>query len=262
MADFDSLPPGTFCWPELSTTDQRGAVSFYRRIFGWDVNEMPMGPTETYSMFEMRGRALGAAFSMRPEEREHGVPPHWNSYVSVTSVDEAVKRAAQLGGKVIMPPMDVMEAGRMAFIADPTGAVFAVWQPKQHIGARVLQEPGALCWTELQTRDATAAKKFYTALFGWSEKTSAYGPSTYTEFSVPGQMPGAGMMEMDANMAGVPPNWMPYFQVNDADGTRTSVEAAGGKAIVPPTDIPNVGRFAVLQDPQGAAFAIIKLARA
>jgi len=260
VADFDSLPPGTFCWPELATTDQTAGVAFYRNLFGWDVNELQMGPDGVYSMFQLRGREVGAACALRPEERQHGVPPHWNSYVAVKSADDAVKRAQELGGTVLAPAFDVMDAGRMAVLQDPTGAVFEVWQAGRHSGARVLREPGALCWTELATRDATAAKKFYTSLFGWKEKTSSDAGMTYTEFSV-GETPGAGMMQMDERMAGVPPHWMPYFQVTDCDTSAAKAKELGGTSIVPPQDIPNVGRFSVIRDPQGAVFAIFKPAR-
>jgi predicted enzyme related to lactoylglutathione lyase len=260
LPDFDSVPPGTFCWPELATTDQKAAVAFYRNLFGWEVNDQPMGPDETYSMFQLRGREVGAAYSMRPEERQHGAPPHWNSYVSVTNADDSAKKAQDLGGQVLMQPFDVMEAGRMAVIQDPTGAVFSVWQPKYHPGARVLREPGSLSWTELATRDTEKAKKFYTSLFGWGEKTSNDVGMTYTEFSVNGTA-GAGMMEMTPEMAGVPPHWMPYFQVTDTDATASKAAELGATPIVPPTDIPNVGRFAVIKDPQGAVFSIIKLSR-
>ena len=260
MPDFDSLPPGTFCWPELSTTDQNAGVAFYRNLFGWNVNEQPMGPGEMYSMFEMRGRAVAAAYTMRPEERQHGAPPHWNSYVTVAKADDAAKRAQELGGKVLAPAFDVMDAGRMAILQDPTGAIFQVWEPKRHTGARILGEPGALCWTELATRDTTTAKKFYTSLFGWKEKTSTSAGMNYTEFSV-GDTPGAGMMEMNAQMTGVPPHWMPYFMVSDCDASASKAKELGGALLVPPSDIPNVGRFAVIRDPQGAVFAIFKMSR-
>jgi uncharacterized protein len=260
VADVDSLPPGTFCWPELATTDQKAGVGFYRALFGWDVNDQPMGPGETYSMFEMRGRAVAAACALRPEERQHGVPPHWNAYVTVADADDAARRAQELGGKVLAPAFDVMDAGRMAVLQDPTGAVFQVWQPKRHTGARILREPGALCWTELATRDTAAAKRFYTSLFGWKEKTSTDAGMAYTEFSVD-NTPGAGMMEMNAQMAGVPPHWLPYFQVADCDAGAKKAKELGGAFLVPPTDIPNVGRFSVIRDPQGAVFAIFKPAR-
>jgi uncharacterized protein len=260
MADVDSLPPGSFCWAELATTDQKAAVTFYKNLFGWDVNDQPMGPDETYSMFQLRGREVGAAYNMRPEERQSGAPPHWNSYVSVTNADDAAKKAESLGGTVVMKPFDVMDAGRMAVIQDPTGAFFQVWQAGRSIGTRVQREPGALTWTELATTDTKKAEQFYTQLFGWSAKVGGEGVNAYTEFSVNG-MPGAGMM--DSKVYGpdnkVPPNWMPYFQVSDTDATASKAKELGGRTIVPPTDIPNVGRFSVVQDPQGAVFAVIKM---
>lgn len=260
MADVDSVPPGSFCWAELATTDQKAAVAFYKNLFGWDVNDQPMGPDETYSMFQLRGRDVGAAYSMRPEERQSGAPPHWNSYVSVTNADEAAKKAESLGGKVVMKPFDVMDAGRMAVIQDPTGAFFHVWQAGRSIGTRVQREPGALTWTELSTNDTQKAEQFYTQLFGWSAKAGGEGVNAYTEFSVNGA-PGAGMMDSKVYGADnkVPPNWMPYFQVSDTDATASKAKELGGRTIVPPTDIPNVGRFSVVQDPQGAVFAVIRM---
>jgi predicted enzyme related to lactoylglutathione lyase len=150
----------------------------------------------------------------------------------------------------------------MAVVQDPTGAVFQIWQPKNHIGVKIMREPGALTWTELATRDTEAAKKFYTSLFGWKEKTSTGGGMTYTEFSV-GDAPFAGMMEMNAQMVGmgVPPNWLTYFQVADVDVSANKAKTLGATLTVPPMDIPNTGRFSVIQDPQGAVFAIYKPAR-
>ena len=259
MPDVDTAPPGTFCWPELATTDQKAAVAFYKDLFGWTVNEQPIGPDETYSMFQVRGREAAAAYTMRPEERQHGAPPHWNSYVAVTSADDAAKKAQELGGTVLAPPFDVMDVGRMAVLQDPTGAVFQVWQPKKHPGARVLGEPGALTWTELTTNDTKKAEQFYTNLFGWKSKAGNDVGMEYTEFYV-GSTPGAGMMDAKnlGPNANVPPNWMPYFQVSDVDATARKASELGGKLFVPPSDIPKVGRFAVVQDPQGAVFAIFK----
>ena len=254
MPEFSSHAPGTFCWPELSTTDQKGAVAFYRALLGWDVTDQPIGPTETYSMFTLRGLEVAAAYTMRSEERQHGAPPHWNSYVSVANADESAKRAQELGGKVLAPAFDVMDAGRMAMLQDPTGAVFAVWHAKRHNGAKILREPGALAWTELLTNDTAAAETFYTPLFGWNAKVSP----EYTEFAV-GSTPHAGMMKLDPKWGDVPPHWMPYFQVDDCDATAANATGSGGRVNVPPSDIPNVGRFAILADPQGARFAVITI---
>jgi predicted enzyme related to lactoylglutathione lyase len=257
VADYDSLPPGTFCWPELSTSDQKAATAFYSKILGWQVSDTPMGPGETYSIFKTRGRDAAAACTLRKEEKEMGVPPHWNSYISVNNVDEAVKKAQGLGATILAPPFDVMDAGRMAVVQDPTGAFFCLWQAGKSIGARVLDEAGALCWTELSTRDTKKAESFYTQMFGWTPKHSPPGsPMEYTEFSNNGK-PGVGMMAMPEGMpAQVPPFWMPYFQVTNVEVTASSAKQIGGKVLVGPQDIPNAGRFAVLTDPQGASFAI------
>lgn len=262
MADYSSHTPGTFCWAELATTDQKAAVAFYGALFGWGVNDMPIGPTETYSMFQMRGKDVGAAYTMRPEERQHGAPPHWNTYVAVANADDTVNRAKALGATVLVPAFDVMDAGRMAVLRDPTGAVFQIWQPNKHIGARIMREPGAMTWTELATRDTEGAKKFYTSLFGWKEKTSSGAGMTYTEFSLD-ETPFAGMMEMNAQMVGmgVPPHWLTYFQVADVDASANTAKGLEATLVVPPMDIPNTGRFSVIRDPHGAVFAIYKPAR-
>jgi predicted enzyme related to lactoylglutathione lyase len=263
VAEFSSHIPGTFCWPELATTDQQAAVAYYRALFGWDVNEQPIGPDGVYSMFLLRGKEVAAAYSMRPEERQGGAPPHWNLYVAVANVDETVKQAEALGAKVFAPPFDVMDVGRMAILQDPSGAVFEVWQAKKHIGAKILNEPGALCWSELTTRDTKAAESFYTKLFGWTAKHSApTAGMEYTEFQNHGQS-GAGMLPMPAQMpAGVPSYWMPYFQVTDCDASLAKATELGGSVMVPPQDIPKTGRFAILKDPQGAMFAVFKFANA
>jgi len=257
VADVTSHAPGTFSWPELATTDQKAGITFYRDLFGWKVNEQPMGPGETYTMFEMRGKPVAAAYTMRPEEKQTGAPPHWNNYVTVANADEAAKKAQSLGAKVFAPPFDVMDVGRMAVLQDPTGAVFQVWQPKKHIGAMIVNEPGALCWTELTTSDLKAAEKFYIGLFGWTPKHGA--PSAgmeYTEMSNNGQQ-GVGMMPKPPGMpAHIPSYWMPYFMVTDVDGSAVKAKQLGGKTMVGPQDIEKLGRFAIVRDPQGAVFAI------
>jgi uncharacterized protein len=259
VAEFTSHAAGTFSWPELATTDQKAGVAFYRALFGWDVNEQPIGPTEVYSMFQVRGKPVGAASTQQPQERQMGVPPHWNSYVTVANVDESAKKAESLGGKVLMPPFDVMDAGRMAVLQDPTGAVFEIWKANRSIGAEILNEPGALCWTELTTTDTKAAEKFYTGLFGWTPKHSTPGsPMEYTEFSVNGQ-PSIGMMAKPADMpAHIPSYWMPYFQVANCDASSAKVKELGGSIMVGPQDIPNTGRFAIASDPQRAMFAVFQ----
>ena len=259
MATITQHAPGTFSWPELATTDQNGAKAFYTKLFGWEFNDSEMGPGEYYTMLKNQGRDLGALYSLKKEERAQGIPPHWNSYVTVANADQAAAKAKSLGGTILAPPFDVMEHGRMAVIQDPTGAVFCIWQAGKHSGAGVLGEVGSLCWTELMTGDAAKARAFYTGLFGWAAEEKSMGPGfTYTTFQN-GGVPTGGMMQLTPEMAHIPPNWGVYFAVADTDATVAKATSLGGKAITPATEVPGVGRFAILQDPQGAVFAVIRL---
>lgn len=254
MTQVTQHEPGSFCWPELATTDTAGAKKFYSGLFGWVPNDQPVGPDMMYTMLRLGGQDAGALYELEKAQQARGVPPHWNTYVSVSSADEAAKKAKALGGSVIAEPFDVMDAGRMAILQDPTGAVFCVWQAKNSIGARVINEPGALCWCELDTDDTAAAQTFYTQLFGWTAKESPQ----YTELHRNGT-PIGGLMRIPKEWGDVPPNWLTYFAVADVDAAAAKAKDLGGSAIVPPTDIPGTGRFAVLQDPQGAVFAVYRL---
>jgi uncharacterized protein len=258
MPEFSSHVPGTFSWVELSTTDREAAVAFYRELLGWEVRDAPIGGGEIYSLFHKGGLDVGAAYSMMADERKMGVPSHWNLYVAVTSADDITRRAEGLGARVLAPPFDVMDHGRMAVLQDPTGAVFSVWQAKKHVGVRLRDEPGSLAWSELTTRDPKAAETFYTALFGWAaKKGTASTDVDYTHFGPPGQEPCAGMMKMPANMpAQVPSYWMPYFQVAGCDASTAKAQELRATVMVGPQDIPNTGRFAILTDPTGAMCAL------
>ena len=249
--------PGSFCWPELATSDAAGAKTFYRGIFGWDATDSPAGPDMVYTMLQKSGKNVGALYGLGPEQK--GVPPHWNIYVTVASADQTARKAKELGGKVVMEPFDVMDIGRMAIIQDPQGAMICIWEPKKHIGAEVINEPGTLCWAELDTTDMDSAEKFYTALFGWGAKRSgeAANETPYTEWQRGGNSIG-GMMTIPKEWGPVPPNWLVYFMVTDVDETTKKAGQTGGHAIVPPMDIPKTGRFSVIGDPQGAVFAVFK----
>jgi predicted enzyme related to lactoylglutathione lyase len=259
MPQFTQHAVGTFCWPELATSDQASAVAFYRALFDWDVHELPIGPNDVYSMFQLNGREVAAGYTMRDDEKRLGIPPHWNSYIAVANVDVATESAKHLGATVLAPPFDVMDAGRMSVLQDPTGAVFQLWQSGRSIGAQTLGEPGALCWTELTTSDPAKAEAFYTSLVGWVAKHSAPGaPMPYTEFTVAGANgPSIGMMPKLPHMPpDMPSFWLPYFQVTRVDDTVTRAGTHGAQVHMAPQDIPGTGRFAVLVDPQGAAFAV------
>jgi len=250
--------PGMFCWGDLGTTDQQAAKTFYSQLFGWSVNDMPMGPDSFYSMLQLRGKDVAALYQLSQEQLAQGISPYWQSYVAVESADEAAKAVIAAGGKILMEPFDVFDSGRMAVAQDPTGATFGIWQARNHIGAQISNEVNTLCWHELATRDTAAASDFYSKVFGWNPQTKEYERMVYTEFHLGGQGIG-GMYPMPPEMGDVPPNWAPYFTVDDCDAKSEKAWSLGAKIIMPPQDIPNVGRFAMIADPQGAVFSIIKL---
>ncbi len=246
-----SFAPGLFCWLELHTSDRVGAKAFYTGLFGWTGIENPIGPDDIYVMLQLNGKGVGGLY----EDTKSGAPPHWSCYISVASADEAVVKAKSLGAAVLMEPFDVMQHGRMAALQDPTGAIFCVWESKEHHGSEVVDVPGAHCWTELMTTDKAKAEAFYTQLFGWTSNSS---DARYTEFSHNGST-FAGMLAITPDMGPCPPNWAPYFQVVESDASRDKAVSLGGRALVPEMEIENVGRMAVIQDPQGAVFNIIQL---
>ena len=252
--------PGTFSWPELGTVDTQAAKRFYTSLFGWQFKDTDMGPNGVYTIFTLNGRDVSAMYTLMPEMLKNGVPPNWGSYVTVENTDRAAEKAKSLGATVVMAPIDVMDHGRMAVIQDPQGATFSVWQPKNHIGATVLNEPGSLAWTQLNAKDTAGAKKFYPALLGWKvqddEMPAAMGGGAYTTW-LKADGPAGGMMTMPKE-APAPSHWLPYFAVANVDAVATQAGTLGALTYVPPTDIPGTGRFAVLADPQGATFAIVK----
>lgn len=255
MSEVTAHAPGRFVWVELVANDAFQARHFYTDLFGWDVREIPMGPDNVYVIFLSGGRDVAAMYPRTLEDRERG-PSHWRSYVSVASADKSAARARDLGGTILAEPFDVLGVGRMAMLEDPSGAAFALWEPKSHIGVGRVGEPGALTWSELLTRDVDAAAAFYSELFHWEDRDLEFGESRYTVFEKEGQAV-AGMMAMPGS-ADAPPAWLPYFGVSDCDDRARAAHVGGGLVYVAPTDVPSVGRFAVLGDPQGATFAILR----
>jgi hypothetical protein len=259
MPEITASKVGHFCWFELGTSDQAGAKKFYPGLFGWTAIDHPMGPDAVYTIFQLRGRDVGACYTLQAEQKAQGVPPHWMPYVAVASADDTAAKAAALGGKVLMPPFDVFDLGRMAPIQDPTGATICIWQAKKHIGVGIYGELNTFGWSELLTPNTAAAEKFYTGLFGWGTYASNNPAGfTYTHWRV-GGMDIGGMMAISPQMGPVPPHWMNYLAVTNCDEYAGKATQLGGKVVMPPRDIPEVGRFALLQDPQGAMFSIIHL---
>ena len=180
MAERTEHAPGTFSWVDVATTDLDGATAFYEGLLGWDHVDAPMGDGAVYRMFQLGGKSVAAGAELRDEERSHGIPPHWNNYVTVASADDAAGRVGGLGGNVMVDPFDVFDSGRMTVFSDPTGAVLSVWEPRAHIGAELVNDPGCLTWNELSSTDVDRAKSFYADLFGWSYEDVGTDEMPYT----------------------------------------------------------------------------------
>jgi predicted enzyme related to lactoylglutathione lyase len=255
MPLIDTYAPGSFCWADLGTPDAAAATRFYTALFGWTAEPMPMGSDAFYTMLHAEGRSVAALY--RQDATPNG-PPHWLSYISVASAGAAAARARTLGGAVLMEPLDVLDVGCMALVLDPTGAVVALWEARRHAGAGVMGEPNSICWNELATTDTGRAGTFYASLLGWSADAQPMGAAVYTLFSADGA-PRGGKMTTPPALGDLPPQWLVYFAVGDCDGTTSLAQSLGGAVRVPPTDAPGVGRFSMLADPQGAAFAVIEL---
>jgi hypothetical protein len=258
MQEVTRYPPGTFSWVDLATTDAAAAKQFYCRLFGWEAHDEPAGPEGVYTMLKLAGRNVAALYEMNADMQAQGVPPHWLSYITVDDIAATTAKVAALGGTVLAEPFDVMEAGRMAVVQDSTGAMFALWQPGRHAGATLVNMPGAFSWNELATPDAAKAIEFYKGLFGWEAQTSEMPSGPYTTLSNQGRMNG-GMLQMTEEWGDMPPSWSVYFGVDDCDAAVALAQELGATVAVPAFDIPPVGRMAVLQDPQGAVFTVIKM---
>jgi uncharacterized protein len=249
-----SYAQGTPNWVDIQTADQDAAKAFYAGLFGWTYDDQPMPQGPVYSMATLGGHPVAAIAPQSPEMVAAGVPPMWNTYLAVDSVDDAVGKVKAAGGTVAMAPFDVVDAGRMAFVIDPAGAGVALWQANQHVGATLVNEPGAVIWNELIT-DRPDVVAFYADVLGMTTSKTDMGDGEYTMFEVDGQPVGGSMAPP---MPGVPNHWHVYFAVADADATAAKATELGGGLVVPePFDTP-VGRIAVISDPQGAVFSIIQ----
>jgi uncharacterized protein len=252
--EFERYDDGVPSWVDMGSTDLAKSREFYGALFGWNC---PEGPPEAggYAVCDLGGKTVaGLGPQMNP-----AVPPSWMTYVNVDDVDASVAKVAPAGGTVLAPPMTVMEAGRMAIVADPLGAVIGMWQPNQHTGAQLANEANTYCWSELTTTDLDGSKAFYRAVFGWDAEDQGPpgGPPAYTEWRVSGRSVGGMMLKNDNMPADMPPNWAVYFAVADIDATVGKAQELGGTLYFGPADI-EPGRFAVLGDNVGAVFNAIQ----
>jgi predicted enzyme related to lactoylglutathione lyase len=249
MGERTSHSPGTFSWTDLATTDTEGAKRFYTGLFGWDIDDRPIPGDGVYTMLLRDDKEVAALF-----EGQEGMPTAWSSYVTVESADAAAAKAMDLGGTLMAESFDVMEAGRMAVIQDPTGAVVSVWEPHGSIGAQLVNVPGAITLNQLNTSDPESAQRFYDGLFGWRTEEMPGGDQPYWGI-YNGDRVNGGMMQLPAD-APAPPHWLVYFGSADVDADAGRIGDAGGQVMVPPLDVPG-GRILVAQDPQGAVFGLL-----
>jgi predicted enzyme related to lactoylglutathione lyase len=248
-----SYAQGTPNWVDLQSTDQDAAKQFYTALFGWAYDDQPMPQGPVYSMATLGEDYVAAIAPQSPELAAAGAPSMWNTYLAVNSVEDAVSRAEAAGGQIAMPPFDVMDAGRMAFIMDPSGAPVALWQARNHIGATRVNEPGTVMWNELVTTDPSVTS-FYERVFGLTTETMDMGTGKYTMFLADGQQVGG---TTPPQMPGTPNHWHVYFAVADTDAATAKAADLGGSVLVQPFDTP-VGRMATVRDPQGAVFSLIQ----
>ena len=255
MGQRTTHPPGTFSWVDLATTDPVAAKAFYAGLFGWETEDGDAGDGAVYTTASLDGDAICGMFEMPEEMRAMGVPPNWTSYVTVADADAAAARTGELGGEAVRDAFDVMDAGRMAVLKDPQGAVFAVWQPGTRIGAERVNDVGCLCMNELATTDMEAAGSFYGDLFGWTTETVDTGPDGPPLVSAyNGKTLNASLSPVEG---GAPPHWRPYFTVESVQATLERVGDLGGKCLAGPIPLPD-GAIAIVLDPQGAQFGLFE----
>jgi hypothetical protein len=259
MTQRTEYPHGVFCWVDLNAHDLEAAKRWYCALFGWTAETADTYGGPPYVMFSKHGKLVAGAGQMSEAMLRAGVPSLWNDYVKVDDCAAIEAKVIELGGTIMVPTMQVLDAGWLCFLQDPGGVSFALWQPNQHHGAQLVDAPGSFCWNELATRDLDQAKRFYTALLGWEYGSDPRAPIEYTTIKAGGRENGGIITMSGPHWEGIPPYWNTYFAVADADAALATITETGGKLLFGPRDIPGVGRFAVVSDPQGALFSVMQL---
>ncbi len=257
MGTMSSYSNGQFCWVDLMSREMADAKEFYGELLGWATADQDTQGGPPYALFTLNGQQVAGLGEMNAEMKEAGVPPIWNSYLAVDDLPAVTGRAAELGAQVVVPPLQVVEAGHMAVLQDPTGAHVSLWQKRQHGGAQLVNEPGCWVWNELMTRDPQAAQAFYGELFGWSFEKDDTPTGVYWTFKCSDRLAG-GMMEIVPEMGEVPPNWSVYISVADVNAATARLTQLGGQVCRPPFEV-SVGHISVVMDAQGAVLNLIQM---
>jgi predicted enzyme related to lactoylglutathione lyase len=255
MPERTSYEPGTPSWVDLATPDLDAAKRFYAGLFGWEAQAAGTEEeTGGYAFFLLDGKRVAGVSPIMTE----GFPPVWSTYISTDDADAVAERAKASGASLLAEPMDIMDTGRMTFLMHPVGGAIGAWQPGSHKGAELVNDPASFTWSELHTHDVDGAKAFGAAVFGWTFDDQPFGEMIYTVVKV-GETGVAGMVPFTADVPDeVPANWMTYFAVEDCDASVAKLEELGGSVLMRPMDVPTVGRFAIVADPFGAQFGVIR----
>ncbi|MFV7784153.1 VOC family protein [Shewanella marisflavi] len=255
-----SYQHGDPCWIELASHEAASGKHFYSELFNWQLKDMPI-PDGVYTMFATENDDIGAMYQLPQNMIDDKVPTHWSIYFAVDNLENSLETVIAHGGQILLGPHSVGDAGKMAQCLDPEGASFSLWQAGNHIGSMRMGEPNTLCWVELCCRDTARAIAFYSQVLGWQVRESQMEDFIYYEW-MQGERAIGGMMAMTAEWGDMPPHWMPYIMVDNCDATVAKATEIGGRVCVPPTDIPEVGRFSVINDPQGGTLSVIRLTTA
>ena len=250
-------PQGAFSWVDLSSTDAAASQTFLTELMGWDALEISLGEAahEFYTMLSLEGANVAGMSQHSPEMMEQQIPSVWNSYITVLDLDAFIPRITELGGTIVAGPIDIFDSGRMLMLIDPSGAYVSLWQPRSHIGASLVNCPGAPVWNELLTTDRAASQAFYGALFGW--QFVAFDEHT-VEIRNQGRA-NAGLYTGATDLAHS--YWRVYFAVADLDQSAAQVLALGGSFIQPIEQLDADHRRLLIRDPAGAEFGLLELAQ-
>jgi predicted enzyme related to lactoylglutathione lyase len=250
---------GTPNWADCATTDLSAAERFYAALFGWASERITGSDGSVYSLQRLDGKTVAGIYELNQQMLSMGVPPHWGTYIEVDDVDATLEKVKAAGGSVADGPIDEPGVGRIAIIQDCVGAFVRLWHSADEHGAELLHVDGAMTWNELSTKEPERAARFYEQVFGVQAETVSGGGVNYTTLSVGGR-PVAGILEMTPEMGDFPASWGVYFGAADVDAIQANAAAAGATVLREAFDVPGGSRMAVLQDPQGAVFEVIRMA--
>ena len=249
-------PNGTPAWIDLITTDRPAAQAFYGAVFDWTFEEQIVDNAVVYVIARHNQREVAGIAARTAQETAVGIPSAWNLFFATDDIAKTCAHAISLGATLHTAPFGNPAVGKLAVLADPTGALFCLWQGNAHLGMTTMDMANTFTWCECLTRDPHRATTFYEDLFGWKTEVSRESDLEYALCRRDGQTI-AGIMEMPAGLEGVPANWMVYFATPNCEATLERIEEHGGSRLAEPMEV-GTGRFAVAADPDEAVFGIIE----